>query len=132
MNHVGQSIIIQISPRTQITDIASQMLRHAGFEIVDAETIHDACARLTSSRTELLVLSGPRDAVCSGLDHIATLPSDHRPTRIAILSDDECDDTSLARKVPGTKVHLFVAPLQAFGLLNVVRRLRRQATQVAN
>lgn len=132
MSHVGQSVIIQISPRTQITDIAAQMLRHAGFRIVDAHTIDDACSRLTSAHTELLVLSGSRDAVCSGLDHIATLPSDHRPARIAILSDDECDDTSMARKLPGTQVHLFVAPIQAFGLLNVVRRLRRQATQVAN
>ena len=133
MSDSGQpNVIIQIAPRTQITDIASEMLRHAGFSIVDAQTIDDACDRLRSRGTELLVLNGPRDAVVSGLDRIATLPPDHRPVRIAILSDDECDDNALARKVPGTKVHLFVAPLQAFGLLNVVRRLRRQATEVSN
>jgi DNA-binding NtrC family response regulator len=132
MNHTGPSVIIQISPRTQITDIAAQMLRNAGFSIVDADTIDDACERLSASRTELLVLNGRRDEIDSGLDRIATLPSSQRPARIAVLSEDECDDTSLARKVPGVNVHVFVAPLQAFGLLNVVRRIRRQATQTTN
>lgn len=128
----SQTVIIQTQPRTRITDIAANMLRNAGFEVIESGSMEQACRDVDQHSPVLVVIRGNREQVAGGLDHLAVLPPEQRPARIAILSDDETEDPCLSRKVPGTHVDVFIEPLQAFGLLNVVHRLRRESVSVHN
>lgn len=128
----SQTVIIQTQPRTRITDIAANMLRNAGFEVIESDSMEQVCREVNEHSPVLVVIRGNREQVAGGLDRLSVLPPEQRPSRIAILKDDESEDPCLSRKVPGTHVDVFVEPLQAFGLLNVVRRLRREVVTVSN
>lgn len=131
-NRSTQTVIIQSQPRTPITDIAANMLRNAGFEVIESDSMEQACRDVQEHSPVLVVIRGNREQVSGGLDRLAVLPREQRPVRIAILKDDETEDLCLSRKVPGTHVDVFIEPLQAYGLLNVVCRLRGQVVLTRN
>jgi len=120
-----ETVVIQSAAATRVTSVAAAMALNAGYDIVSADSIDSACQRVAAGGVELLILAGERAEMEAALDRLATLPRHDRPSHVAILSDDTDGDALLNRKVPGTQVHLFVTPLQAYGLLSVVRRIRR-------
>ncbi len=132
--HPSQEIVIQTTAITRVTDVASQMLANAGYQIVPVGSCEEAFQRASNGLTEMLILDGPHHEISSALDRLATLPAAQRPNHVAVLRDEAGgdDDTLLNRSMSGTKVHLFFTPLQAYGLLKVIRGIRRQVTQTAN
>ncbi len=121
-----ETVVIHSAAPTRVTSVAAAMAQNAGYDIVSADSIEAACQRVAAGGVELLILAGDRAEMESALERLATLPAGDRPKHVAILSDDTEGDTLLNRKLPGTQIHLFVTPLQAYGLLSVVRRIRRQ------
>lgn len=132
--HLAGEILIHAAVRPRrVTDVAGQMLANAGYDVVPVPTTDALFERLANNKVELLVLGGTSDDSNMILDRLATLPDCQRPQRVAILTDDlGADSTPLNRKLPGTKVYLLVTPLHAYGLLNIVRRIRRSAMVASN
>ncbi len=131
--HAGEILIHSAVRPRRATEVAGKMLANAGYDVVPVPTTEKLFDRLATYKAELLVLGGSSEDSNMILDRLATLPDAQRPQRVAILTDDlAADSTPLNRKLPGTKVYLLVTPLHAYGLLNIVRRIRRNGAVASN
>ena len=125
MNPTRSKVVIQDSQREPVIGVAAQLLGVLGHDVAIVDTPDAAVTAASHGRTDLVVLSVTDAAEQSfQLDKIALLPRSERPRQIAILSEDETEATTLRRPdLPDVKVHIFVKPVHALGLLNVIKRM---------
>ena len=118
-------VVIHDSHTEPVVGVAVQLLKVLGHDVTLTESPDEALRSATSDRTDLLVLSltDPADQ-SAALDRLALLPAASRPQQVAILSDDDSESgVPLQRKLPDVKVHVFVRPVHAHGLLKVIKRI---------
>ncbi|MBC7782202.1 MAG: hypothetical protein H7144_00065 [Burkholderiales bacterium] len=126
----ARKIIVHASSNAPLMSVAAQLLNGAGFSVCTAGTSEEVVSMSTRGQAELMILGGDENSVGNTLDRLAMLPTDQRPRSVAILSNEgESENTFLTRKLPGSRVHIFASPVHAFGLLNLVKRLRRRVVQ---
>ncbi len=126
----SKKIIVHGSSDSPLVDVAAKLLSGAGFEVSNVESSEQLLSLASNVSTELMILGGSTDDVGETLDRLALLPSSQKPNNVAILSGDaEGEQTFLTRKLPGCKVHIFASPVQAFGLLSLVKRISRKTLQ---
>ncbi|MGC4030858.1 MAG: hypothetical protein QM754_03800 [Tepidisphaeraceae bacterium] len=127
MNAIRSKVVIQESQAEPVTGVAVQLLGVLGHDVAVVDTPEAAVhAATTGEPTDLLVLNvTDPDEQSMRLEQLALLPKACRPKQVAILSDAENDeDAPLVRsRAPGLKVQVFVKPVHAMGLLNVIKRL---------
>ena len=127
------AVVIHDSHREPVVGVAVQLLSVLGHAVEVTDSVDAALRAATAHPTELLVLSTTDAAEQSQIiDYLATLPANHRPKQIAILSEEEAETgIGLQRRLPNVKLHIFVKPIHAMGLLNVIKRIT-EATAAHN
>jgi len=120
-------VVIHDSHTEPVVGVAVQLLNVLGHDVALTESCDAALASAMERRTNLLVLTltDPSEQ-SAALERLATCPANVRPQHVAILSDDDDADSRglpLQRKLPDVKVHLFVRPVHAHGLLKVIKRI---------
>ena len=122
---VRSSVVIHDSHREPVVDVAVQLLSVLGHEVALAESASAAIREASERPTDLLVLSLTDPAEqAQTIDHLATLHPTRRPKQVAILSNDDAETgLGLQRRLPNVKLHVFVKPIHAMGLLNVIKRI---------
>lgn len=125
MSSTRSKVVIQNSSEEPVLGVAMQLLNVLGHDVSLVDSPEAAMNASASSPTDLLVLSvTDPDEQSYALDRIALLPKSQQPKQVAILSDGEGDlDLVRPRGLPNVKVHVFVKPVHALGLLNVIKRM---------
>lgn len=118
-------VVIHDSHSEPVVGVAVQLLGVLGHDVSLAESAEAALIAARGDRTDLLVLSvTDLDEQRSLLDQLALLSRDQRPRQVAILSDADAEASPrMVQSLPDMKVHVFVKPVHALGLLNVIKRL---------
>ena len=118
-------VVIHDSHSEPVVGVAVQLLSVLGHDVSLAESCDAALSAAREGHTDLLVLSvtDPSEQN-SCLDQLALLPRSERPKQVAILSDADAEaNPRMLPSLPDMKVHIFVKPVHALGLLNVIKRL---------
>lgn len=118
-------VVIHQSNQEPVFDVAAQLLDVLGHKVARVSTVERAVEETAEQPTDLLVLSlTDLEDQEQAIQRLALSPAGHRPKQVAILSDAEAElaPRSLP-SVPDMKVHVFVKPVHALGLLNVIKRL---------
>ncbi|HEX8323038.1 MAG TPA: hypothetical protein VF595_03915 [Tepidisphaeraceae bacterium] len=127
MNATRSKVVIHDSHQEPVVGVAVQLLSVLGHDVSLVETPDAAMAAAGegTARTDLLVLS-VTDSEEQGhrLEQLALLPKARRPRQVAILSDADAETGPMRPKsLPDVRVHVFVKPVHALGLLNVIKRM---------
>ena len=125
MNPTRSKVVIQDTQREPVINVAAQLLGVLGHDVALVDSPESAVTAASQAKTDLVVLSvKDADEQESHLERIALLPRSERPRQVAILSEAETESTTLRRTdLPDVKVHVFVKPVHALGLLSVIKRM---------
>jgi len=126
----SRKIIVYARPEMPLVQVAEQLLNGAGFAVHPATSADEACEISGAGDIELMILGGDIQTIGDTLDRVALLPTAQRPRRVAVLSNEGEDDHALlTRKLPGTKMTVLAGPMQAFGLLSLVKAIQGKVIQ---
>ena len=123
MSPTRSKVVIQDTQREPVLNVAAQLLGVLGHDVAIVDSSSTAVAN--AAQADLVVLSAKDEMEQDAhLERIALLPRSERPRQVAILSEAETEATTLRRTdLPDVKVHVFVKPVHALGLLNVIKRM---------
>ena len=122
---VRSRVVLQTNPAEPAVGVAAELLHVLGHAVETAATPEAAIVAVGPGRAALLVLSvTDADEQRQSLERLALLPHTLRPLRVAFLTEEDAETAPLLRRaLPGVKVTVFVKPVHALGLLDLVKRL---------